>query len=69
MDGYILDLGDKYSHMPPGKPQYLPHKNHSIDYGANQQVLQPADNSPSLDDKGIKRVQRIVGALLYVGNQ
>ena len=30
-------------------------------------MAQPKDNIPSLDDKGIKRVQGIVGALLYVG--
>ena len=30
-------------------------------------MVQPADTSPSLDDKGIKRFQGIIGALLYVG--
>ena len=30
-------------------------------------MAQPKDNSPPLDDKGIEQVQRIVGALLYVG--
>ena len=49
------------------KPQYLPHKHRSIDCGAKQQIVQPTDTIPSLDDKGIKRVQGIVGALLYVG--
>ena len=29
--------------------------------------MQPTNNSPPLNDKGIKRVQGIVGALLYVG--
>ena len=29
--------------------------------------MQPTDNIPPLNDKGIKRVQGIVGALLYVG--
>ena len=66
MDGYILDLRKKYGHPTPKKPQYLPHKHRPIDYGAKQQVVQPADTSPSLDDKGIKRVQGILGALLYV---
>ena len=49
------------------KPQYLPHKHRSIDCGAKQQIVQPTDTISSLDDKGIKRVQCIVGALLYVG--
>ena len=30
-------------------------------------MAQPEDTIPSLDDKGIKRVQGIVGTLLYVG--
>ena len=35
-------------------------------YGAKQQMAQPGDTSPYLDDKGIKQVQGIVGALIYV---
>ena len=30
-------------------------------------MVQPTDTSPPLNDKGIKRLQGIVGALLYVG--
>ena len=30
-------------------------------------MVQPTDTSPPLNDKGIKRFQGIVGALLYVG--
>ena len=29
--------------------------------------MQPIDTSPTLNKKGIKRIQDIVGALLYVG--
>ena len=67
MDGYILDLIKKYRHLTPKKPQYLPHKQCTIDYGSKQLIVQPADNISSLDDKGIKIFQVIVGALLYVG--
>ena len=66
MDGYILDLRNKYGHLPPNKPQHSPHMHRPIDYGTKQQIVQPADTSPYLDDKFIKRVQGIVGALLYV---
>ena len=45
----------------------MPHKHRPIDYGAKTKIVQPTDTSLSLDDKGIKRVQVIVGALLYVG--
>ena len=36
-------------------------------YGATQQLLQPTNTSPPLNEKGIKRIQGIVGDLLYVG--
>ena len=67
MDGYILEIRNKYGHITPKKPQYLPHKHRPIDYGATQQIVQPTDNSPPLNDKCIKRVQGIMGNLLYVG--
>ena len=66
MYGYILDLREKYGHLTPKKPQYLPQNHQPIDYVANQKIVQPTNTSPYLDDKGIKRVQGIVGALLYV---
>ena len=44
-----------------------PHKHRPIDYGATQQLVQPTDTSQPLNEKGIKRIQGIVGALLYVG--
>ena len=67
MDGYILELRKKYDNLTHKKPQYLPHKHRPIDCGSQQQIVQPTDTSPTLDDKGIKRVQCIVGALIYVG--
>ena len=66
MDGYILELRNKYQHMQPKKPQYSPHKHRPIDYGATQQLVQPTDTSPPLNEKGIKIMQGIVVALLYV---
>ena len=67
MDGYILYIRKKYGHFPPKKPQYSPHRHRPINYGAKKQILQPTDTSPPLDDKGIKRTQGIVRALIYVG--
>ena len=55
--------------MQPKKPQYSPHKHCPIDYGAIQKLVQPTDTSPPLNEKGIKRIQGIVGALLYVGKE
>ena len=45
MDGYILDLRNKYQHIQPQKPQYSPHKHRPIYYGATQQLVQPTDTS------------------------
>ena len=66
MNGYILYLINKYGHLPPKKPQYSPHKHRPIYYIYKQQIVQPTDTSPSLYDKGIKKVQGVVGALIYV---
>ena len=45
----------------------MPHKQRPIDYGAQHQIVQLINTSPPLNDKGIKRIQGIVGDLLYVG--
>ena len=67
MDGYILDLRKKYQHMNPKKLQYSPHKHRPIDYGVTKQLVRPTDTSSLLNAKGIKRIQGIMGVLLYVG--
>ena len=67
MDGYILELRNKSGNLTLKKPQYSPHKHQPLYYGATKQIMQPTDNIPALNGKGIKRVQGIVGGLLYVG--
>ena len=67
MDGYIFDIRNKYGHPKLEKPQHSLHKYRPINYGTTKQLSQAGDTSPGLDTKGIKRVQVIVGALLYVG--
>ena len=52
--------------MQPLKTQYSPHIHRPIDYGSTQQLVQPKDTSLALNEKGIKIIQGIVGALLYV---
>ena len=61
-----MELRKKYGHLTPKNPKYSPHKHRPIDYGAKQQIVQPTYTSPPLYDKGIKRVQGIVGSLIYV---
>lgn len=65
MKGYIDALLLKYNHPKPSKPQHSPHQHRPIVYGAKEQLLPDDDTSPPLDDAGIKRVQGIVGSLLY----
>ena len=65
MANYISKLLFREGHKVPAEPQLSPHKHHKIVYDAKQQFSQAADNTAKLNDAGIKRVQRIVGALLY----
>ena len=67
MGGYIDGVLTKYGHPAPKKQQLSPHKHRPINYGTKQQMSHTEDDSPALDDKGVKRIQGIVGALLYVG--
>ena len=65
MDGYINKLLIKYNHKIPTKPQLSPHCHREIVYGAKEKLTQEEDTSPALYAAGIKRVQAIVGALMY----
>eukprot|EP00804_Cyclotella_cryptica_P028768 CCRYP_018720-RA/>CCRYP_018720-RA protein AED:0.37 eAED:0.37 QI:0/0/0/1/0/0.25/4/0/1148 len=65
MDTYISALLLKYDHPRPRKPQHAPHKHREIIYGAKEQLLPDNDTSPPIDAAGIKRIQGIVGSLLY----
>ena len=49
------------------KPQHSPFCHAPIIYGTKQQFTHSPDASPKLNNTGIKRVQAIVGALLYDG--
>ena len=65
MDGYIQKVLLKYGHPRPRKSQLSPHKHREVVYGANEQLTHEDDKSPPLDNQGTKRIQGIVGALLY----
>ena len=65
MDGYIAKVLLKYGHPIPKKPQLSPHKHREVIYGAKEQLAPEDDTTPPLDRQGTKRVQGIVGALLY----
>ena len=65
IDGYISKVLLKYGHPCPIKPQLSPHKHSKVIYGAKEQFSQEDDTSPPMDNQGTKRIQGIVGALLY----
>ena len=55
----------EYQHLLPKKPQYCPYLPEPKKYGSEAQSPLPPDDTPPLDAKGIKRVQKIVGSILY----
>ena len=65
MANYIANLLVKYNHPKPRKPQYSPHAHRKIVYGTKEQLLPDNDTSHPLTDAATKRVQGIVGSLLY----
>ena len=66
MNGYIKEVLIRFGHPQPTSPQHSPHRHRPIVYGAKAQY-EPTDidTSPPLPEAGIKRVQGIVGSLLY----
>ena len=69
MDGYIANLLLKYGHKAPTKHQLPPHRHREINYGSKEKLVAEEDTSPKLNNEGIKRVQDIVGALLYYARE
>jgi len=64
MPGYIDTALTKYQHATPVVPQHAPYQAAPIQYGAKVQRV-AADTSAPLNPAEIKRVQDIVGTLLY----
>ena len=65
MNSYIADLLLRYNHKPSQRGQHAPHAHRAIVYGANEQYIPEPDTSPLLNDIEVKRVQAVVGSLLY----
>ena len=62
---YIVTILSKCHHGTPIKRVPTPYKHTKITYGTKVQYANTTPTSPPLDDAGIKRVQSIVGALLF----
>jgi len=65
MDGYIADVLRRYNHPTPRKPQHSPHPHQPIIYGSSSQAVPTTDMGTPLCPSDIKRIQGIVGSLLY----
>ena len=65
MPGYIKKKLQEYKHVVEKKGQTCPYTPAPKQYGSEAQAPLPPDDSPLLDKAGIKRVQQIVGSILY----
>jgi hypothetical protein len=65
MPGYIASALHKFNHPTPSRPQYSPHKHNAPQYGTKVQLTDPQDTTPRLNAADTKRIQQIVGTLLY----
>jgi hypothetical protein len=65
MPGYIKKKLQKYKHVVEKKGQTCPYNPAPKQYGSEAQAPLPPDDSSLLDKAGVKRVQQIVGSILY----
>jgi hypothetical protein len=65
MPGYIKKKLQEYGHIMPKRLQTCPYSPEPKQFGTEAQAPLPPDTTPKLDAKGIKRVQQIVGSILY----
>jgi hypothetical protein len=65
MPGYILNVCTRYKHLMPTKRQLSPHKHREIIFGQTTQLTHVDPYNPPLSTEGVKRIQGIIGALLY----
>jgi hypothetical protein len=65
MPTYIPKVLTRFGHKKPEKPQHSPYKPFPKKYGKEVQDPLPIDESERLDLKGLKRVQQVVGSLLF----
>jgi hypothetical protein len=65
MPGYIKKKLQEYGHVIPSRIQMCPYSPKPKKIGSKAQAPFSLDASPKLDEKGIKRIQKIVGSILY----
>ena len=65
MPGYIKKNLHEYGHVCLNITQTCPYSPEPKTYGAKAQAPLPYDDSKPLDKKGVLRIQKIVGSILY----
>ncbi len=65
MPGYVAKALQCFEHPHPDAPEDSPHECTEINYGAKVQMTKDPDTTPHLDKAGVKRLQSVVGTLLY----
>jgi hypothetical protein len=65
MSGCIKKKLQEYKHIMPQKLQTCPYFPEPKKFGTEAQAPHPPNLMPKLDAKGIKRVQKIVGSILF----
>ena len=65
MPGYVQAALEKFKHPTPARPQHSPHRHNPIQYGIKIQLTDTPDQTDRLPPEGIKRIQQIVGTMLY----
>eukprot|EP00957_Ditylum_brightwellii_P089697 6831343-Ditylum_brightwellii.AAC.1 len=69
MPDYIANLLHKFQHEKPDYLQHSPHQHVIPNYGTKVQLTVAPDTSDPLDKIGFKRIQAIIGTLLYYARQ
>jgi hypothetical protein len=65
MPGYIKKKLQEYKHLLPGRIQDCPYSPEPKQFGSDTQAPLMPDETALLDARGIKRIQQIVGSILY----
>lgn len=66
LPGYVAAVLQRFEHAPPTRQQHAPHRYNKPVYGRSQpQLAMEDDTSERLDPDGTKRIQEVVGALLF----
>ena len=65
MPGHIERALSRFHHDTPTRPQHSPHAWTPPTYGSSPQLTPDPDPSPPANTDQIKRLQQIIGVLLY----